>query len=67
MRNRPGCLSGLLKLFVLDWLFDFLQERFGFGKGLSCTGCGCGIILLVIFVILSCSVIAGTDWFSLRF
>ena len=67
MRSRPGCLSGLLKLFVLDWLFDFLQERFGFGRGLSCSGCGCGIILLIIFLVLSCSVITGTDWFRLGF
>jgi hypothetical protein len=61
MRNRPGCLSGLLKLLFLDWLFDFLQERFGFGRGLSCSGCGCGIILLILFLVLACSVITGTD------
>ncbi len=67
MRDRPGCLSGLLKLFLLDWLFDFLQERFGFGKGLSCSGCGCGIILLFLFLVFSCSIITGTDWFSLGF
>ena len=30
MNDRPGCLSGLLKLFLLDTLFDWLQERFGF-------------------------------------
>ena len=67
MRGRPGCLSGLLKLFLLDWLFDFLQERFGFGKGLSCSGCGCGIILLIIFLVFSCSIVTGTDWFRLGF
>jgi hypothetical protein len=67
MRDRPGCLSGLLKLFVLDWLFDFLQDRFGFGRGLSCSGCGCGIILLVIFLVLACSIVTGTDWFRLGF
>ena len=50
MDNRPGCLSGLLKLFLLDKLFDWLQERFGFGRG--CMGCGCGVILLVIFLAL---------------
>ncbi len=67
MDNRPGCLSGLLKLAVLNWLFDWLQERFGFGRGASCTGCGCGIILLILFMILACSVIGGTDWLSLSF
>ena len=65
MNDRPGCLSGLAKLLLLNWLFDWLQDRFGFGRGASCSGCGCGLILLVIFITLSCSVIMGTDWFSL--
>ncbi len=62
MHNRPGCISGLIKLFFLDWIFDALQRRFGFGKGCSCSGCGCGLILLVIFLILLISIITGTDW-----
>jgi hypothetical protein len=65
MDRRPGCLQGLGKLFLLNWLFDWLQGRFGFGKGASCTGLGCGMILLIVFVLLSCSVITGTDWFNL--
>jgi len=67
MDDRPGCLSGLLKLFLLDRLFNWLQERFGFGRGVSCTGCGCGVILLIIFLILACSVITGTNWLDLGF
>jgi len=67
MNQRPGCLSGLLKLAFLNVIFDWLQERFGFGRGLSCTGCGCGFILLILLIILSCSVITGTDWFRLSF
>ena len=67
MEERPGCLSGLLKLAFLNWIFDWLQEKFGFGRGVSCTGCGCGIILLIIFLALSCSVVTGTDWFNLGF
>ena len=67
MEERPGCLSGLLKLAFLNWIFDWLQEKFGFGRGVSCTGCGCGIILLLIFLALSCSVVTGTDWFKLGF
>ena len=67
MDDRPGCLSGLLKLFLLDRLFNWLQERFGFGRGVSCTGCGCGVILLIIFLILACSVITGTNWLELGF
>ena len=67
MNNRPGCLSGLLKLFLLDKLFDFLQDRFGFGRGVSCGGCGCGIILLFLAIAFSCSVIFNTNWFNLGF
>ncbi len=67
MQHRPGCLSGLIKLFFLDWIFDALQRRFGFGKGLSCSGCGCGLILLLIFLALACSIITGTDWTHLGF
>lgn len=58
-----GCLAGLLELFLLRWLFDGLQRRFGFGRG--CLGCGCGLILFLIFVALVCSILAGTDWFRL--
>ncbi len=63
MDNRSGCLGGLLKLFLLDKLFDWLQKRFGFGRG--CSGCGCGVIMLIIFVVIAGSIIFGTDWFRL--
>lgn len=65
MRERSGCLSGLLKLFLLDRLFNWLQGRFGFGRG--CSGAGCGVILLIIFIILACGVATSTDWFRLGF
>jgi hypothetical protein len=48
MDRRQGCLTGLLKLAFLNWIFDWLQERFGFGRGVSCAGCGCGLILLLL-------------------
>ena len=67
MNDRPGCLVGLLKLFALSWLFDWLQDNFGFGKGCSCSGIGCGIILLFIFLALLCGTITGTDWTRLLF
>ncbi len=63
MERRQGCLVGLLKLAVLDAVFDWLQDRFGFGRGCSCTGMGCGVILLILFIVLSCGVVTGTDWF----
>jgi hypothetical protein len=62
MQEKPGCLSGIFRLAFLNWIFDWLQNRFGFGRGASCTGCGCGLILLIAFIALSCSVIGGTDW-----
>jgi len=61
MRNRPGCLSGLLELFFVERLFGWLQRRFGFGRGGMC-GCGCGFILFIILVGLVCSILAGTNW-----
>jgi len=67
VNDRPGCLSGLLKLFLLDTVFDWLQRRFGFGRGPSCFGCGCGFILLIIFIVLSCQVVLGTDWLRFSF
>jgi hypothetical protein len=64
--QRPGCLSGLLKLFLLDKVFDWLQQRFGYKSG-SCMGCGCGTILMIVFIMLAISIIFGTDWFKFGF
>lgn len=66
MNDRPGCLSGLAKLLLLNWLFDWLQENFGFGKGGPC-GCGCGLLLFLVFVALACSIVMSTNWFELGF
>ncbi len=65
MKNRPGCLAGLLELFLLDKLFDWLQRKFGLGRGCSCTGIGCGFILLVLFLIFACSILTHTNWLRL--
>ncbi len=67
MSDQPGCISGLLKLLLLGWLFDFLQDRFGFGRGCSLTGIGCGCVLLVVFIGLACSIALGTNWTNLGF
>jgi hypothetical protein len=64
--RRPGCLSGLFKLFLLDKVYDWLQQRFGYKSG-SCLGCGCGTILLIIFGMIFISIIFGTDWFRFSF
>jgi hypothetical protein len=63
--DNDGCLSGILKLIMLGWLFDWLQDNFGFGKG--CSGCGCGVIFFIIFIILLCSIVTGTNWFHFGF
>ncbi len=60
--NRPGCLGGLLRLALLTWLFEFLEDRFGFGQRRSCSGVGCGVILVILFVILACYILATTRW-----
>ena len=65
MYNRQGCLAGLLELEFLSWLFDWLQDHFGFGKGCSCSGCGCGVILLLMFLLFACSIMGNTDWLRL--
>jgi hypothetical protein len=62
MRDRGGCLEGLLRLFLLTAAFDFLEDRFGFGRGCSCSGLGCGLIILLVFLILVCGTITNTDW-----
>ena len=67
MNSRDGCLSGILKLLLLTWLFDWLQERFGWGKGCSCTGCGCGCLLFVVFVAMACMIVLSTNWFQFGF
>lgn len=64
--QRPGCLSGILKLFLLDKVFDWLQGRFGYKSG-SCMGCGCGFVMMIIFFYLAASIIFGTDWFRFSF
>jgi hypothetical protein len=60
--RRPGCLQGLLELAFLSWIFDWLQDHFGFGRGCSCSGLGCGMILLVVFLFFFCSIIFNVNW-----
>jgi hypothetical protein len=63
--DRQGCLASLLEMFLLNNLFDWLQRQFGFGKGCSCSGCGCGVIMLIVFILLACQILTGTDWLRL--
>lgn len=63
MKKKQGCLEGLLEMTMLSVVFDWLQDHFGFGRGVSCTGCGCGLLLLIIFILMACNIIFNTDWF----
>ena len=65
MKNRQGCLASLLELFLLDKLFNWLERRFGLGRGCSCSGIGCGLIILIVAVLLACSIITRTNWLRL--
>jgi hypothetical protein len=60
--NRQGCLQGLLELFLLKSVFDWLQRNFGFGRGCSCSGLGCGILFFCIFLFFLCQIVTGTYW-----
>jgi hypothetical protein len=64
MERRGGCLSGLLQLFLLGWLFDWLQDNFGWGRDRSCMGCGCGTILFLLFAALCLSTLLGWRLFN---
>ncbi len=65
MRNRQGCLAGLLELFLLDRVFNWLERRYGFGRGCSCSGCGCGLIVLIAFILIALSIFTHTNWLRL--
>ncbi len=64
--ERPGCLGGLGRLALLGFIFDWLQDNIGFGRG-GILGTGCGCLLLVIALIFACSIFFGTNWFEFGF
>ena len=64
--NNPGCLSGLLSLFLVNKIYQWAQRTFGTGSG-SCMGCGCGMVLFLIFIMVVVSIIFKVDWTSFSF
>lgn len=64
--NNPGCLSGLLKLFLVGKVYEWGQENFGTKRG-GCCGCLFGTILFVIFICVVISILFGTDWLRVSF
>ncbi len=67
MRERDGWLNRVLELLLLTAALGWLERRFGFGRGCSCTGRGCGTVLLLVFLILLCGTLSGIDWHRLGF
>lgn len=61
-RREPGCLAGLLQLFILRQIYNWAQRTFGSGQG-GCVGMTIGVVLLVLFVCVACNIITGTNWF----
>lgn len=60
--KRQGILQALIEMFFLKSTFDWLETRFGFGKGCSCTGIIFGIIILCIALFLLCQILTGTNF-----
>ncbi len=65
VQERPGCLAGILKLFALGAVYEWLQRNVGFGRG--CLGAPCGIILFILLIVFGCSIIFGTNWLDFGF
>ena len=64
--ENPGCLSGILQLFLLGKIYQWGQERFGAKRG-GCCGCFIGVILFVVFVMFVLRIVFNVDWTSFSF
>lgn len=64
--NNPGCLSGLLQLFLVSKIYNWSQEKFGAKRG-GCCGCLVGVILFVIMVMVVLKIVFNVDWTSFSF
>ncbi|MBR6090288.1 MAG: hypothetical protein IKP86_10170 [Anaerolineaceae bacterium] len=64
--NNPGCLSGLLQLFLVSKIYNWSQEKFGAKRG-GCCGCLIGVILFLIMVGVVLKIFFNVDWTSFSF
>ena len=64
--ENPGCLGGILQLFLVSKIYQWGQKKFGAERG-GCCGCIFGAVLFVIFISIVISIIFGTDWLRLSF
>jgi len=64
--DNPGCLSGILQLFLLSKIYSWGQKHFGSERG-GCCGCLIGIVFFFIFIGLVLKIFFNVDWTSFRF
>ena len=64
--NNPGCLSGILQLFLVSQIYNWCQETFGAKKG-GCCGCLIGAVLFVIMILVVLKIVFNVDWTSISF
>lgn len=64
--NNPGCLSGLLQLFLVSKIYNWSQEKFGAKRG-GCCGCLIGVVLFLIMVGVVLKIFFNVDWTSFSF
>lgn len=64
--NNPGCLTGLLELFLVSKVYNWGQENFGAKRG-GCCGCAIGVILFVIMIMVVLRIVFNVDWTSISF
>lgn len=60
--NRQGILQALAEMLFLTAAFNWLERRFGFGKGCSCIGFIVGVIILCVALFLLCNILTGTNF-----
>ncbi len=64
--ERPGCLSGILQIFLANKIYQWSQEKFGSKRG-GCCGCLVGVILFIVFVLFVLRVVFNVNWTSISF
>ncbi len=63
--DKQRCLSGLLQLFLVKKIYDWGQQKFGYGNGIF--GCGCGCLLVILFVGFVLSILFNTNFLKVGF
>ncbi|NMA13537.1 MAG: hypothetical protein GX933_10210 [Chloroflexi bacterium] len=63
--EKQGCLSAILKLFLLRKAYDWAEQKFGYGNGIF--GCGCGCLLTILFIVIALSIIFNTNFLKIGF